>query len=661
MKMCLKNDIGNKRMNDYNKTKIQLVKELQKLRKNDDLSSLLLDSLPHPTMLINKQRIVLTANTIAREMGVDTGDYCWRQFGKCESLSAKNKKLAEFDPHTPGIQCTFCQTDDLFKGKDWIQRNSNVESFGRQWDIYWVKLNSNIFLHYAIDITEHVKLDSEKTMLAYAIKSIRECVSVTDTDDKIIFVNDAFLKTYGYERSELIGKSMDIVKSANNPPEILREILPKTLQGGWTGEIINRKKDGSEFPVSLSTSVIHRNNGHPDALIGVAIDITQRRELETLLQQSQKLEAIGQLAGGVAHDFNNLLTIINGYSSILLSELCEDDEIYNDIKQIHMAGLRAGSLTEQLLAFSRKQIIKPDVLNLNLIVKENKKMLQRLIGEDIVIQLHLDENIGYTKADSGQINQIIMNLSVNARDAMPDGGQLTIETKNQEIDAEYSARYLKAKPGKYIVLSISDNGVGMDKQTKSRIFEPFFTTKEIGKGTGLGLATVYGIVKQNGGYVSVYSEPGNGTTFNIYLPQIEEDFIVIKQKKSSLETLHGTETVLLVEDEFEVRQLAAEILQNAGYRVLKASHGKEAIEVIKNYNAKVHLLISDVIMPEMNGKKLADNLLNQYSDFKVIFISGYTGEAISRSGILKKGTIFLQKPFSPHALLQLVRETLDSR
>jgi PAS domain S-box-containing protein len=650
-----------KKMNDYNKNKIQLVKELQELRKKRDLSSLLLDSLPHPTMLISNQRIVLAANTIAQDMGVNTGDYCWRQFGKCESLSAKNKKLAELDPHTPGIQCTFCQADELFNGKDRIRRDSNIVAFGRQWDTYWVKLNSNIFLHYAIDITKHVKLDSEKTMLAYAIKSIRECVSVTDTEDKIIFVNDAFLKTYGYKRSELIGKSMDIVKSANNPPEIIREILPKTLKGGWTGEIINRKKDGSEFPVSLSTSVIHRNNGHPDTLIGVAIDITQRRELETLLQQSQKLEAIGQLAGGVAHDFNNLLTIINGYSSILLSELYEEDKIYKDIKQIHLAGLRAGSLTEQLLAFSRKQIVKPDILNLNLIVKENKKMLQRIIGEDIAIQLHLEENIGCIKADAGQINQIIMNLLVNARDAMPDGGQLTIETKNQEIDAEYSARYLKAKPGKYIVLSISDNGIGMDKQTKTRIFEPFFTTKEIGKGTGLGLATVYGIVKQNEGYIRVYSEPGNGTTFNIYLPHIEEDFIVQDQENPSLETLHGTETVLLVEDELEVCQLTVEILQNAGYRVLKASHGKEAIEVIKNYNVKVHLLISDVIMPEMNGKKLADNLLNQYSDLKVIFISGYTGEAISRSGILKKGTIFLQKPFSPHALLKLVRKTLDGK
>lgn len=380
---------------------------------------------------------------------------------------------------------------------------------------------------------------------------------------------------------------------------------------------------------------------------------------EAQLAQSQKMEAIGQLASGVAHDFNNLLTIISGSSEMLLTNLRAGDPAYNPLKAIHQAGERAASLTRQLLTFSRKHVVEVKVLDLNGIVRGTENMLRRLIGEDVYLKTVLNSDLGHVKVDPGQIEQVIMNLAVNARDAMPQGGQLTIETATIDLDETYAESHAEVWSGRYILLTVSDTGTGMDEKTKARIFEPFFTTKEVGKGTGLGLAVVYGIINQSGGHIAVDSEPGHGTTFKMYLPQVERLRVTGKSQSGICEPLKGSEAILLVEDEAAVRQLIRRALEASGYTVLEASHGGEAVRVAENQPGPIHLLISDVIMPEMGGRILAERLAAARPGIKVLFVSGYTDDAVVRHGVLQAEMAFLQKPFTMAALTQKVREVLD--
>ena len=512
-----------------------------------------------------------------------------------------------------------------------------------------------------VDITQRKQSEKEINMLAHAIKSIRECVSMTDLEDNLLFVNDAFLKTYGYEKKELIGQPLDIIRSPNNPPELIKEILLQTLQGGWQGELLNKRKDGSEFSVSLSTSVIRDENGRSMALISVSVDLSERKKLEEQLNQAQKMEAIGKLAGGIAHDFNNLLTVINGYSGILLSRLHEADPIRKELEQIKQAGELAGTLTTQLLAFSRQQVIQPRVINLNTQINDIEKMLHRLIGEDIELVTMLDPVLANINADKSQIDQVIMNLAVNARDAMPGIGKLTIKTANFDLNEDYIKNHLPvAQPGRYIMLAISDNGCGIDKATQSKIFDPFFTTKEQGKGTGLGLSTVYGIVKKNGGYIWVYSEPDKGTTFKIYFPCIDKSVQAEKSVKISAKSLHGSEIILIVEDNSIVRKFCRYSLTEYGYKILEAENGEEALAICKEQKVPIHLIITDVIMPRMGGRELEKNISCIYPEIKVLFVSGYTDNAIMHHGVFEEGVAFLEKPFSSVSLLRKVREVLDS-
>jgi signal transduction histidine kinase/ActR/RegA family two-component response regulator len=385
-----------------------------------------------------------------------------------------------------------------------------------------------------------------------------------------------------------------------------------------------------------------------------------RKELEDQLRQSQKLEGIGQLAGGVAHDFNNLLTAITGQSQMCLRQLNVDDPLYRRIEQIIKAGDRASALTRQLLAFSRKQILQPKILDLNHIVVELHKMLQRLIGEDIDLMMGLAPELGSVKADPNQLEQVLMNLAVNARDAMPLGGKLTIETSNVYLSEEFAGRHASVPPGQYVMFAVSDTGCGMDAETQAHIFEPFFTTKEVGKGTGLGLSTVYGIVKQSSGTIWVYSEPGTGTTFKIYLPRFDGPAAEVSVAADNLELLRGSETVLLVEDEEVVRDMATDILRESGYHVLEAKHGNEALILSKQYRGEIHLMLTDVVMPQMSGRELAEQLTPLRRDMKVLYMSGYTDDAIVHHGVLEEGTAFIGKPFSPDALARKVRETLDA-
>jgi signal transduction histidine kinase/CheY-like chemotaxis protein len=385
----------------------------------------------------------------------------------------------------------------------------------------------------------------------------------------------------------------------------------------------------------------------------------ERAALEEQLHQSQRMEAIGQLAGGVAHDFNNLLTVIKGYSQISLMELKEGDPLKPNMEEIQNAATRAAELTKQLLAFSRRQIMEFKVLDLNTVLRNLNKMLRRLIGEDIELLTFLSGGLGRVKTDSGQIEQVVMNLVVNARDAMRNGGKMTIETANLELDEEYAWKHVAVKPGNYVMLSVSDTGEGMSPEVRDRVFEPFFTTKERGKGTGLGLSTVYGIVKQSGGNIWVYSELGKGTTFKIYLPRVDQPLSEERKPLRKEEIPLGNETILLVEDEEGVRKLAVRVLKKQGYRVPIASQGEEALSVCREYKEPIHLLVTDVVMPKMSGRDVARLLEQIHPETKVLYMSGYTDTAIAHYGVLDEGIEYLQKPFTVDALARKVREVLD--
>jgi PAS domain S-box-containing protein len=391
---------------------------------------------------------------------------------------------------------------------------------------------------------------------------------------------------------------------------------------------------------------------------GIVSDITERKSLEEQFRQSQKMEAVGRLAGGIAHDFNNLLTAIMGYSEILLMGISQEN-LRLDLEEIKKAGERAAQLTRQLLAFSRKQVLEPKVLNLNAVVTGIEKMLRRLIGEDIELLAVFDPALGCVKADPGQIEQVILNLAVNARDAMPGGGKLTVETGNITLDEDYSWRHVSVRSGPYAMLAMSDTGCGMSAEVLSHVFEPFFTTKEQGKGTGLGLSTVYGIVKQSEGNIWVYSEPGRGTTFKIYLPRVEEPADKGKPQAAQTTSAVCSETVLVAEDEGVVRKLACQILRQKGYQVLEAAGGEEAMQILSRYEKPIHLLVTDVVMPQISGRELANRVTALRPEIKLLFMSGYTDDAIVRHGVLDSGVAFLQKPFAASGLAQKVREVLD--
>ncbi|MDQ3997947.1 MAG: PAS domain S-box protein, partial [Gemmatimonadota bacterium] len=493
------------------------------------------------------------------------------------------------------------------------------------------------------------------------VETAHEGVWTIDKDLRTDYVNPRMAEMLGYLPEEMIGRSL-IDFTDEDEIDSVEEHMQRRRQGvAEAYEVALRRKDGTKVWTFISASPILDESGAYAGSLGMVTDMTEHRKLEAQVRQTQKMDAVGQLAGGVAHDFNNLLTVIKGFTGFLLEDLADGDARRDDVKEIDQAATRAAALTRQLLAFSRRQVLEPRVLDLNGLVTEFEKMLRRLIPADVAIRTKLVPELGLVEADPGQLEQVLMNLAVNARDAMPDGGTLTIETENAELDRTYDSGHSPATivPGPYVLLLVSDTGCGMDKATQARIFEPFFTTKEKGKGTGLGLSTVYGIVKQSGGYVWVYSEPGRGTTFKVYLPRVQAESGVSVRGAAGNPARRGSETILLVEDDDAVRAMARRILRRDGYRVLEATTGAAALRICAETGEAIDLILSDLVMPEMGGRELASRVRAQHSGARLLFMSGYTEEAAMQRSVLDSSEAFLSKPFTPEALTRKVREVLD--
>jgi PAS domain S-box-containing protein len=524
------------------------------------------------------------------------------------------------------------------------------------------------------DITEHKQseeaLRQSEERYRTILENIEDGYYEVDLPGNFTFFNDSLCRMLGYSRDELIGMGNDRYTDQENRKKLFQAFNGVYRTGepvkGFDWEVI--RKDGRKLYGEVSVSLIRSSTGEPVGFRGIARDITERKRaekemaaLQEQLTQSQKMEAVGRLAGGIAHDFNNLLTVIKGYTQLSLLDLKENNPLWENIQEIQKATERAANLTRQLLAFSRRQILDPKVLDLNSLLRDTEKMLRRMIGEDIELVTRLSEGLGKVKIDPGQIEQVVLNLAVNARDAMPSGGKLTIETANAQSDEGYALTHLGLTPGHYVRLSVSDTGVGMSREVQEKAFDPFFTTKEKGKGTGLGLSTVHGIVTQSGGKIWVYSDPGHGTTFKIYFPTIEGELDTLDGRNEPDSSPRGSETVLLVEDESSVRDLANRLLKQQGYRVLEAANGEEALRLAQEtVGERIHLLLTDVVLPQMSGKELADQLKTFRPDLKVLYTSGYTDFAVVHHGVLNSGTHFLQKPFSLKTLSQKVREALDT-
>ncbi len=547
----------------------------------------------------------------------------------------------------------------------------------------WVKLTADPMIddggrivgaiHYFSDITpvkEAERAASRQTeRLVSLMNNIPGVVYRGLRDWSVTFIGSNVRRITGYTQEEFLCGAVSWRKFIH--PEDL-ECVKQTFQEAVQEkrsvlrvEYRVRHKDGGIRWLADRRQLFYDAEGTFTHVDGLLLDVTDRKRMEEalrnseeLLRQSQKMEAVGRLAGGVAHDFNNLLTAIGGYSDLLIHRLDGSSPMRRDVEEIRKAGERATSLTRQLLAFSRQQVLQPKVLDLNAAVADMDRMLRRLIGEDIDLVTVLKPGLGNVMADPGQVEQVILNLVVNARDAMPKGGKLTIETRNVELDERYVLRHAVVHPGAYVLLSIIDTGSGMDEVSKDRLFEPFYTTKEKGKGTGLGLSTVYGIVKQSGGYIWVYSEIGLGTTFKVYFPRFAGTSPEAKKERSSDSAPRGRETVLVAEDEEMVRTLVRGILEGNGYTVLTASDGDEAISAAGNYRGPIHLILTDVVMPKRGGREVAESLARFHPGAKVLYMSGYTDESIVHHGVLKAGISFIEKPFTPDTLLRKVRQVL---
>jgi PAS domain S-box-containing protein len=642
---------------------VKVVRDLTERKRSQMLLSAVMDNVLDGIIGINERGIILFFNAAAE-----------KQFGYKESeVVGQNVKLLMPEPYHSEHDSHIANYLRTGIGKI-IGISRQVVARRQDGSTFPVALGVTEFIlegqrHFTgivRDITEQQKKEDALRLRDRAIHAVSQGILITDPNQSgnpIIYASPGFERLTGYHADEVLGRNCRFLQGAKTDPEAVRK-LREAIHAGHecSVEILNYRKDGTPFWNGLSVTPVRDGRDGQGRLVhfvGVQTDVSDRRNLEDQVRQSQKMEAFGQLAGGVAHDFNNLLTIISGYSEIMLGMLPSNDPMRASIKAISEAGQRAADLTRQLLSFSRKTVLEPKVLDINTVVKDTEKMLRRVIGEDLVLTTVLDPRIRLVKVDPGQVGQILINLAVNARDAMPQGGKLTIETKNVELDEAYINTHMEVHAGRYVLLTVSDTGTGMTPEVKARIFEPFFTTKGVGKGTGLGLSVVHGIVKQSNGYIGAYSELGVGTTFKIYFPAVEEE-VAAPIAPDLVEVRRGSETVLLVEDEDGVREIASLALQTKGYTVLSAASGKEAMRIVNKHMGEIDILVTDVVMPEMGGRQLAEGLRPRFPQMKLLYVSGYTDDAVVRHGILQAEVAFLQKPYTPMTLLRKIRQVLDA-
>jgi PAS domain S-box-containing protein len=516
------------------------------------------------------------------------------------------------------------------------------------------------------EVAEHERAEEALRLLGSAVEQSKESIVITDAHldlpgPAIVFVNPAFTQMTGYTAQEVMGQTPRILQGRDTDKTVLSQIRQTLMRGDpFEGEAINYRKDGKEFNLQWHIAPIRNAAGAVTHFVAIQRDITARKRLEAQLFQSQRMETVGKLAGGIAHEFNSILTAIIGQSELLLGDLPARSPLARNAAEISKAAGRAATLTRQLLAYGRKQILQPETLDLNQVLANMQGMFHHLMGEDVAMQIVPGEGLQMVLADAGQIEQVIVNMAMNAREAMPGGGKLTLETANVSFDQESVGRYPELKAGDFVMLAITDTGAGMSEAVKARVFEPFFTTKDVGQGTGLGLSTCYGIVKQSGGHICVYSEPGRGATFKIYLPQVHSQARRPAARLDSRDLPRGTETILLVEDDPALREMAGALLRRLGYTVWAAANGIEALSLKQQRHiGHIDLLFTDVVMPHMSGKELADRVQATYPHTRILFTSAYTENAVVHQGMLDKGVALLQKPFTPSALACKLREMLD--
>ncbi len=614
-------------------------------------------------LVVGTNGVIELANPAAtRVLGFDASEFAKLAF--LEQVHPDDRARVEraFHEETERseFECGFRAKDGSYRDIAW-----KLQTHPRAGACYLIGVDSGTHARIAQELR-----DSELTVRALFENAAQGIISV-DARGRIRNVNPMAEQLFGYEHDELLGQNLDILLPASLRSTHTRHRgnyfeSPRTRPMGRDLELAGRRKDGVEFPIEISLSHIESNEG-PIAVAFIN-DITERKsahsekeKLERRLEHATKMEAVGRFAGGIAHDFNNLLTALSGFSEIVLDELPKDHPLHEGARETYKTCQRSASLVRRLLAVSRRQMLQPQVLDLNAKLGEIEQMLRGLLGEDIELRVKRSRELGFVRADESQMEQVILNLVVNARDAMPKGGRLTLQTSNMDIDDAFVEHHVGIRRGPHVLLTVSDTGEGMDDETIEHIFEPFYTTKERGKGTGLGLATVYGIVQQSNGSVWVYSEPGQGTTFKVYLPQVDRSGHQADDDSASEDENKGSETVLVVEDENTVRLVSVSHLQKAGYNVLEARDGVEALRIAAEYEGSIDLVLTDVVMPRMNGPDMLRRLTEQFPGIKSVFMSGHIDNAIVHHGVIEEGLAFIEKPFTRAQMAQRIRAVLDDR
>jgi len=645
---------------ERHRTRLELAESAEKLRRLNKKHQALLHTTPNGLCLINEHWVITFANPAMMRLLSTSSD------GTTEDLTGIDfeglfQNPAVFSDYQAAAQQAIGATGE-YKTELPLKTSTGELTWC---EVVLARIDTGRgggagYVATITDVSQRRAAEVERLRLAAAVEQSTEAVLITDTDLNVLYANRAFETMSGTARQAILGRKPELVLGSGNYNDLFRDTITGAIQchGSWSGQFTSYRPDGTSYDEQVTVRPICDETGGFMNYVLTRRDVSRETKLEDELRQSQKLEAVGLLAGGIAHDFNNILQVVIGISDMLLQRGEVAEPIQEDLKRILNAGHRGAGLTRQLLAYSRKQPMQPQLLDVNAVVTELVSMLKRLIGEDIHLHVEQDTELSPIMADPAQLEQVVLNLALNARDAMPEGGRLIVTTANVDLNERFAREHIGVEPGPYVRISVEDTGVGMDEATRLRIFDPFFTTKELGKGTGLGLATVYGIIRQSGGHIYVTSAVGRGTTFDVYLPQTESLGGLVAEPHVSTQNTERAGTILLVEDEPDVRELIRMLLLQAGFTVVSASNGTEALLVEDQLDTEVDLLITDVVMPEMNGSDLAQQLRQRRPQMRVVFISGYAQSIAQNKSLLPPGSVLLQKPFSAHALLERIDDAM---